>query len=286
MMVLPAIAGCPNPQVTRDVGAADQPERGKAPGTTMQRCLAGDDESCDTILAGVISEETGEWTGIPGALCRAGVASYCSTHDEHSLELWRRACEEGSYRSCKAAIVLQDLIVRDELRDTDDARRDLTRKWCTPATASPSSSPYACYDLVSDHEESLDARASALATLQEACEKDAVEACGRVAAGHLSLIKQSQSDVFDEPQRAAARTLIDQHSKVAYENAIERLARICSSTDWAACGFCGDRREGHAGKSMGIASDTVPSSTRQQCDSRWSEGAVEFRATVLSNRSR
>jgi hypothetical protein len=249
---------------------------------TARACLAGNDEACDVVLAGVVSSEQDEWAGVMAALCRAGIAATCLTHDSQALGEWRRGCAEGSYRSCKAVIVLEGIIERrDSSEVTEHRRRALTGEWCDARAAAPRSL-YACFDRVADIGESVTARSEALTLLADACQQGSLEACARVIASHLSLVKQNSADVFEVSERHAARTLIEAQSQAAHEGALARLAQLCEAEDWAACGYCGDLREGHVGTPSGQTARVLPASRRQQCDRQWLTGAREFRATVLA----
>lgn len=245
-----------------------------------QRCIAGEDDACTVVVAGARADEY-EWSAVLPALCTIGARSFCLTHDAPALAHWRAGCAAGSYLACKSATVLGDLIERGASTDTKAARRQLTSTWCTRTQARSLS---ACFDLATDFEQTGADRAVAYDLIQEACDRDDVAGCAIVIKTHLSLFIQSASDVFSQVERDTARSLIEGANAHRYELALTRTAALCKS-DWAACGFCGERRRGYLNdvpEAEPVRNAQLSPETRRSCDDRWLVGSRVFRAALLA----
>lgn len=251
-----------------------------------ERCLKGDDDACDLVLAGIPNAEGAEWAGATAALCKAGASTYCLEHDRAAEAAWQAGCAKGVYLACKSAGVL--LIEKgrmDSAPETSDAARQRFRmERCLGAESARSMT--ACYDLVTDIKEAERNRARGYAVLTQACAGNDTAACGLVAKTHTSLLRQAELPEVIVGERSTA-TRLEQAHAADYGAVLTRLAASCEQTDWAACGFCGDRRRGyltHDGEyvDQAVREAALAAKVRQSCDALWRVGAMKFRDALMA----
>lgn len=223
-----------------NAATVDKTNAGKT-SAISERCLAGDDEACDVVLSGIPHSEAGDWVGATEAMCKAGASAYCSSNDKAALTQWRAGCDRGSYMACKAANVLQDMIEKQSLEEPALPRRKQVSDWCLSGPRPRSLA--ACADLVVNITSTEADRSAAYALLNQACARKDTGGCAVVVKVHTGLLRHVDLDSFSEAEHSFARNLVQRYAS-EYNATLTHLAQSCAHADWAACGFCGDRRRG------------------------------------------
>jgi hypothetical protein len=268
-----------------NAATVDKTNTGKT-SAISERCLAGDDEACDVVLSGIPHSEGGDWVGATEAMCNVGASSYCSTNDKAALTQWRAGCDRGSYMACKAANVLQDIIEKQSLDEPALPRLKQISDWCLSGPSPRSLA--ACADLAVNITSTEADRSAAYGLLNQACARKDTGGCAVVVTVHTGLLRHADLAFFSEAEHSFARNLVQRYAS-EYNATLTHLAQSCEHSDWAACGFCGDRRRGyltHDGEyvDQAVREAALSPATRKYCDAQWLVGAQQFRRTLLSKK--